>query len=90
MVRLFCAIQQQSGSYSRREPLVHEWSPNLNEQELTPVLPSNRETGCLSDTQIKMDALYFLPCSVREKDKKRVKEEVDKDKTETKTEEMGG
>lgn len=54
---------------------MHEWSPSLNEQELTPVLPSNRETGCLSDTQIKMDALYFLPCSVREKDKRRVKEE---------------
>lgn len=75
MVRLFCAIRQRSGSYSRREPLVHEWLPSLNEQALTPVLPSNRETGCLSDTQIKMDALYFLPCSVREKDKRRVKEE---------------
>ena len=30
------------------------------------MLPSNRETGCLSDTRIKMDALYFPPCSVRE------------------------
>lgn len=30
------------------------------------MLPSNRETGCLSDTWIKMDALYFPPCSVRE------------------------
>lgn len=75
MGRFFCAIWQQSGSYSRQEPLVHEWSPSLNEQELTPVLPSNRETGCLSDTQIKMDALYFLPCSVRETDKRRVKKE---------------
>lgn len=45
---------------------MHEWSASLNERELTPVLPSNRETGCLSDTWIKMDALYFLPCSVRE------------------------
>lgn len=54
---------------------MHEWPPSLNEQELTPVLPSNRETGCLSDTQIKMDALYFLPCSVRETDKRRVKKE---------------
>lgn len=45
---------------------MHEWPSSLNEQELTPVLPSNRETGCLSDTWIKMDALYFLQCSVRE------------------------
>lgn len=45
---------------------MHEWSASLNEQELTPVLPSNRETGRLSDTWIKMDALYFLQCSVRE------------------------
>lgn len=60
-----------------KEALVHEWSPSLNEQELTPVLPSNRETGCLSNTQIKMDALYFLPCSLREKAKRRVKEEED-------------
>lgn len=45
---------------------MHEWSASLNERELTPVLPSNRETGCLSDTWIKMDALYFLQCSVRE------------------------
>lgn len=45
---------------------MHEWSTSLNEQELTPVLPSNRETGRLSDTWIKMDALYFLQCSVRE------------------------
>lgn len=53
-------------SHGRQEPLVHEWPSSLNEQELTPVLPSNRETGCLSDTWIKMDALYFLQCSVRE------------------------
>lgn len=79
LARLFCAIRQQSDGYSRREPLVHEWSPSLNEQELTPVLPSNRETGCLSNTQIKMDALYFLPCSVREQDKRRVKEEEEKE-----------
>lgn len=58
---------------------MHEWSPSLNEQELTPVLPSNRETGCLSDTRIKMDALYFLPCSVREQDKRRVKEEEEEE-----------
>lgn len=45
---------------------MHEWSTSLNEQELTPVLPSNRETGRLSDTWIRMDALYFLQCSVRE------------------------
>lgn len=49
---------------------MHEWSASLNERELTPVLPSNRETGCLSDTRIKMDALYFLPCSVREQGEK--------------------
>ena len=54
------------GSHNRREPPVHEWSANLNEGEHSPVLPSNRETGCLSDTRIKMDALYFPPCSVRE------------------------
>lgn len=30
------------------------------------MLPSNRETRRLSDTWIKMDALYFLQCSVRE------------------------
>lgn len=58
---------------------MHEWSPSLNEQELTPVLPSNRETGCLSDTQIKMDALYFLPCSVREQDERRVKAEEEEE-----------
>lgn len=46
--------------------MVHEWSVNLNEREHSLVLPSNRETGCLSDTRIKMDALYFPPCSVRE------------------------
>lgn len=45
---------------------MHEWSASLNEREHSPVLPSNRETGCLSDTRIKMDALYFPPCSVRE------------------------
>lgn len=45
---------------------MHEWSASLNEQELTPVLPSNRETGRLSDTWIRMDALCFLQCSVRE------------------------
>lgn len=45
---------------------MHEWSASLNEQELTPVLPSNRETGRLSDTWIRMEALYFLQCSVRE------------------------
>lgn len=45
---------------------MHEWWTSLNEQELTPVLPSNRETGRLSDTWIRMDALYFLQCSVRE------------------------
>lgn len=44
----------------------HEWSTRLNELEHSPVLPSNRETGCLSDTWIKMDALYFPPCSVGE------------------------
>lgn len=79
LVRLFCAIWQQSDSYNRREPLVHEWSPSLNEQELTPVLPSNRETGCLSNTRIKMDALYFLPHSVREQDKRRVKKEEEEE-----------
>lgn len=49
---------------NRREPLAHEWSESLNEQEHSLVLPSNRETGSLSDTRIKMDALYFCPCSV--------------------------
>lgn len=60
---------------------MHEWSPSLNEQELTPVLPSNRETGCLSETRIKMDALYFLPRSVREQDKRGVKEEEEEEWT---------
>lgn len=57
------AIQPQQA----REPLVHEWSVSLNEREHSPVLPSNKETGRLSDTWIKMDALYFPPCSVRER-----------------------
>lgn len=48
---------------------MHEWSASLNEGGHSPVLPSNRETGCLSDTRIKMDALYFPPCSVREQGK---------------------
>lgn len=46
---------------------MHEWWASLNEQELTPVLPSNKETGRLSDTWIEMDALCFLQCSVRER-----------------------
>lgn len=65
-VRLIWAIWWQSHSHNKREPVVHEWTASLNEQEHSPVLPSNRETGCLSDTWIKMDALYFPPCSVRE------------------------
>lgn len=66
LVKLIWAVWLQLFSHNRQEPLVHEWSASLNEQELTPVLPSNRETGCLSDTWIKMDAFYFLPCSVWE------------------------
>lgn len=49
---------------------MHEWSASLNEREHSLVLPSNKETGCLYDTRVKMDALYFPPCSVCEEGEK--------------------